>query len=124
MGRHLPTAKAQTHKETSLLRFSSTPQRDKKDNKMRAVMIALLPLAAVRALSPMELLVEEWETWKAEHGKPYGHESVWRSAAPRVHCYYERIPVPLQVQLHRHRRSPAWRQVPASCSHHFSSREC
>merc|ERR1712062_618909 len=73
MGRHLPTAKAQTHKETSLLRFPSTPQRDKKDNKMRAVMIALLPLAAVRALSPMELLVEEWETWKAEHGKTYGH---------------------------------------------------
>merc|ERR1711974_175950 len=73
MGRHLPTAKAQTHKETSLLRFSSTPQRDKKDNKMRAVMIALLPLAAVKALSPMELMVEEWETWKVEHGKNYGH---------------------------------------------------
>jgi len=40
---------------------------------MRAVMIALLPLAAVKALSPMELMVEEWETWKVEHGKNYGH---------------------------------------------------
>merc|ERR1712198_796284 len=74
MGRHLATAKARTHKETSLLLLhSSTPQRNIKDKKMRAVMIALLPLAAVKALSPMELMVEEWETWKVEHGKNYGH---------------------------------------------------
>merc|ERR1711951_277729 len=72
--RHLATAKARTHKETSLLLLhSSTPQRNIKDKKMRAVMIALLPLAAVKALSPMELMVEEWETWKVEHGKNYGH---------------------------------------------------
>ena len=31
------------------------------------------PYIFVQALSPMELLVEEWETWKAEHGKTYGH---------------------------------------------------
>merc|ERR1711990_1183942 len=73
MGRHLWTAKARTHKEPSLLLQSSTSQRDIKDEKMRAVMIALLPLAAVKALSPMELMVEEWETWKVEHGKNYGH---------------------------------------------------
>merc|ERR1711974_468986 len=73
MGRHLWTAKARTHKEPSLLLQSSTSQRDIKDEKMRAVMIDLLPLAAVKALSPMELMVEEWETWKVEHGKNYGH---------------------------------------------------
>merc|ERR1712168_747263 len=71
--RHLWTAKARTHKEPSLLLQSLTSQRDIKDKKMRAVMIALLPLAAVKALSPMELMVEEWETWKVEHGKNYGH---------------------------------------------------
>ena len=48
--RHLATAKARTHKETLLLLLlhSSTPQRNIKDKKMRAVMIALLPLAAVK----------------------------------------------------------------------------
>ena len=26
----------------------------------------------LQAITPTELLVEEWETWKAEHGKTYG----------------------------------------------------
>merc|ERR1711974_348274 len=83
MGRHLWTAKARTHKEPSLLLQSSTSQRDIKDEKMRAVMIALLPLAAVKALSPMELMVEEWETWKVEHGKNYGHGQLrWWGGQP------------------------------------------
>jgi len=43
---------------------------------MRAVMLALLPLVAVQALSPMELMMEEWETWKTEHGKTYGGHSL------------------------------------------------
>ena len=26
----------------------------------------------LQAITPTELLVEEWETWKAEHSKTYG----------------------------------------------------
>jgi len=51
---------------------------------MRAVMIALLPLAAVQALSPMELMVEEWETWKVEHGKTYGGHGLLGSTGNSV----------------------------------------
>jgi len=39
---------------------------------MKAVISLLLSLVAVQAITPNELLVEEWETWKLTHGKVYG----------------------------------------------------
>jgi len=36
-----------------------------------AAVVMVASLAAAQAITPMELLVEEWETWKAEHGKAY-----------------------------------------------------
>ena len=38
----------------------------------KLLLISLVGLVAVTAITPTELLVEEWETWKAEHGKTYG----------------------------------------------------
>ena len=32
----------------------------------------MLCTAGLQAISPAELLLEEWQTWKAEHGKTYG----------------------------------------------------
>jgi len=39
---------------------------------MKLLLISMLGMVAVQAITPTELLVEEWETWKAEHGKTYG----------------------------------------------------
>jgi len=41
---------------------------------MKLVFISLACLLSVQAISPTELLVEEWETWKLTHGKTYGYE--------------------------------------------------
>lgn len=41
---------------------------------MKLILGALTCLVAAQAISPVELLVEEWETWKLTHGKTYGHQ--------------------------------------------------
>ena len=37
-----------------------------------AVVLCLIGLKAAHAVAPFELVVEEWETWKMQHGKIYG----------------------------------------------------
>ena len=39
---------------------------------MTPLLVFMSSLVAIQAISPAELLLEEWQTWKAEHGKTYG----------------------------------------------------
>lgn len=41
---------------------------------MKLVLLSLVGLVAVQAITPIELLVEEWETWKLTHAKIYGNQ--------------------------------------------------
>jgi len=43
---------------------------------MKLVIISLLGLVTVQAITPTELLVEEWETWKLTYEKTYGSKTV------------------------------------------------
>merc|ERR1711892_433608 len=36
------------------------------------LLLCLIGLKAAQAVAPFELVVEEWETWKLQHGKVYG----------------------------------------------------
>jgi len=40
----------------------------------KLILILVLGVMAAQAITPTELLVEEWETWKQTHGKVYGHQ--------------------------------------------------
>merc|ERR1712223_10539 len=43
-------------------------------SKMKTLLALLLCLAYVNATTFKEVVLEEWETWKVQHGKEYGSE--------------------------------------------------
>lgn len=46
---------------------------------INVVLLFNFALVLVQAITPTELLVEEWETWKATHGKVYGKNALYGS---------------------------------------------
>ena len=48
------------------------PPLEHLSSMMTPLLVLMLFTAGLQAISPAELLLEEWQTWKAEHGKTYG----------------------------------------------------
>merc|ERR1711990_1217317 len=70
-------------KHTKRLRCS-TPIFDRKGQEDEGGHDRPLAPGCCPGLSPMELMVEEWETWKVEHGKTYGGHGLLGSAGNSV----------------------------------------